>query len=235
MSTTLLPYEAWSFAAVTSFLTCMSVAFVASCVVSPSTYIFTCCCPSLLTHDDMTSSPLLGFDVLVENDRGRIQEPNECENCRAKDAMELIINRSGYTNKQIIRMQETPDEIPEGETPNSLTLFTFDDLTDAVRPGDRVEVTGILRAVPRRVHPRLTTVRYVCPYIRAMAMSAPTHDTYHHFTDRSIRLMWKPCILVTSIKILKWRQALEMEHERHQLQAVVSDLAIMSETTTMML
>jgi DNA replication licensing factor MCM4 len=104
---------------------------------------------------------MCGFEVLVENDRGRIEEPVRCEHCQAKEAMELLTNRCAYTNKQIIRMQETPDEIPEGETPNSLTLFAFDELTDAVRPGDRVEVTGILRAAPRRVHPRLTTLRSV--------------------------------------------------------------------------
>lgn len=33
--------------------------------------------------------------------------------------------------------QETPDEIPEGETPATATVFAFDDLVDAVRPGDR--------------------------------------------------------------------------------------------------
>lgn len=33
--------------------------------------------------------------------------------------------------------QETPDEIPEGETPATATIFAFDDLVDAVRPGDR--------------------------------------------------------------------------------------------------
>lgn len=34
-------------------------------------------------------------------------------------------------------LQETPDEIPEGETPATATIFAFDDLVDAVRPGDR--------------------------------------------------------------------------------------------------
>lgn len=45
-----------------------------------------------------------------------------------------------YTDKQLIRLQETPDEIPEGETPHTVTLFAFDDLVDTVRPGDRIEV-----------------------------------------------------------------------------------------------
>jgi DNA replication licensing factor MCM4 len=58
-------------------------------------------------------------------------------------------------------MQETPDEVPAGETPASIVLFAFDDLVDAVRPGDRVEVTGILRAQPRRVHPKISKVKSV--------------------------------------------------------------------------
>jgi DNA replicative helicase MCM subunit Mcm2 (Cdc46/Mcm family) len=45
--------------------------------------------------------------------------------------------------------QETPDEIPEGETPNSVTLFAFDDLTDAVRPGDRIEVRTVVHDLMR--------------------------------------------------------------------------------------
>ena len=60
-----------------------------------------------------------------------------------------------------MRLQETPDEIPKGETPHSTTLFAFDDVVDAVRPGDRVEVTGIFRAVPRRPNPKMRSVRTV--------------------------------------------------------------------------
>ena len=33
-------------------------------------------------------------------------------------------------------------------------MFAFGDLVDSVRPGDRVEITGVFRAVPRRVNPR---------------------------------------------------------------------------------
>lgn len=44
----------------------------------------------------------------------------------------------------MIRLQETPDEIPEGETPYTLTIMAYDDLVDTVRPGDRIEVRGTL-------------------------------------------------------------------------------------------
>ena len=48
-----------------------------------------------------------------------------------------------------------------GETPYTVSLFTFDDLVDTVRPGDRLEVTGIYRALPRRLNSHMTTMRSI--------------------------------------------------------------------------
>lgn len=62
---------------------------------------------------------------------------------------------------QMVRLQEMPDEIPQGETPHSITLFAFDELVDKVRPGDRVEITGVFRAIPTRANPRQRVVRSV--------------------------------------------------------------------------
>jgi len=39
-----------------------------------------------------------------------------------------------------VRLQETPDEIPEGGTPHTVSLLMHDKLVDAGKPGDRVEV-----------------------------------------------------------------------------------------------
>lgn len=94
-------------------------------------------------------------------DRGRIEEPKSCPNCQNKYCMSMVHNRCLFMDKQMIRLQETPDEIPEGETPQAITLFGFQDLVDAVRPGDRVEVTGIFRAVAGRVNPKMRTLRSV--------------------------------------------------------------------------
>lgn len=64
-----------------------------------------------------------------------------------------------FTDKQLIRLQETPDEIPAGETPHTVTLFAYDDLVDTIRPGDRIEVTGIFRALPHRNNPRMRALK----------------------------------------------------------------------------
>jgi DNA replication licensing factor MCM4 len=61
----------------------------------------------------------------------------------------------------LIRLQETPDEVPEGETPYTVSIFAFDSLVDTVRPGDRIEVTGIYRAIPRRSNPHMRTLKTI--------------------------------------------------------------------------
>ena len=46
--------------------------------------------------------------------------------------MVLIHNRCVFANKQQIKMQETPDAIPEGETPHTVSMCVFDSLVDEV-------------------------------------------------------------------------------------------------------
>lgn len=58
-------------------------------------------------------------------------------------------------------MLEFTDEMPAGETPCTLALYVRDDLVDSIQPGDRVEVTGIYRAVPLRVNPRQRSFKSV--------------------------------------------------------------------------
>ena len=77
-------------------------------------------------------------------DRGRIIHPNKCDECQSKNSFTLEHNRSRYTDKQMVRLQETPDEVPAGETPASILLLVYDSLVDRVRPGDETGVDNIL-------------------------------------------------------------------------------------------
>jgi DNA replication licensing factor MCM4 len=88
----------------------------------------------------------------VENVKGRIAEPRRCprEECAARDSMVLVHNRCLFSDKQVVKIQETPDAIPDGQTPHAVTLCVYDALVDVARPGDRVEVTGIFRSAPVR-------------------------------------------------------------------------------------
>ena len=99
--------------------------------------------------------------VYVAIDRGKIAEPTECPRpaCKSKDGMEIIHNRCTFSDKQVIKLQETPDSVPDGQTPHSVSLCVYDDLVDVCKAGDRIEVTGIFRGNPVRINPRQRTVR----------------------------------------------------------------------------
>ncbi|KAK4535428.1 hypothetical protein CDCA_CDCA05G1453 [Cyanidium caldarium] len=97
----------------------------------------------------------------VPVEHGRIQEPPSCARCGLKSAYQLVHNRCGFSDKQVVRLQEAPEHVPQGETPASITLVTYEDMVDAVKPGDRIEVTGIYRAAPIRLNPRMRNVRSV--------------------------------------------------------------------------
>jgi DNA replication licensing factor MCM4 len=58
-------------------------------------------------------------------------------------------------------MQETPESVPEGETPYTVHLCAYEDLVDYVKPGDRVEVIGIYKAMGVRVDSNKRTLKNV--------------------------------------------------------------------------
>ncbi|GAB6030412.1 DNA replication licensing factor, mcm4 component, variant 2 [Chamberlinius hualienensis] len=104
---------------------------------------------------------ICSHSVTVELDRGRIAEPTLCSNCNINHSYSLIHNRSRFTDKQMIKMQESPDDRPAGQTPYTIIMYAYNDMVDEVQPGDRVTVTGIYRAVPIRSNPRQRTLKAV--------------------------------------------------------------------------
>ncbi|PYH32481.1 MCM DNA helicase complex subunit MCM4 [Aspergillus neoniger CBS 115656] len=102
---------------------------------------------------------ICNHSVQVDIDRGRIAEPTVCprEVCQARNSMQIIHNRCAFADKQVIKLQETPDNIPDGQTPHSVSLCVYDELVDVCKAGDRVEVTGIFRCNPVRINPRQRT------------------------------------------------------------------------------
>ena len=86
--------------------------------------------------------------------RGIITEPVECKSCHSKSSFELIHNMSAFDDKQFVKVQETPDMMPEGETPVTIHLCAYDELVDYVKPGDKCEFVGIFRAQGIRVNTR---------------------------------------------------------------------------------
>ncbi|CAD6499143.1 BgTH12-04795 [Blumeria graminis f. sp. triticale] len=101
--------------------------------------------------------------VKVDIDRGRIAEPTKCPRpiCDSPNSMQIVHNRSEFMDKQVIKFQETPDSVPAGQTPHSITMCAYDELVDFCKAGDRVEITGIFKASPVRVNPRQRTLKNV--------------------------------------------------------------------------
>ncbi|RKP01077.1 hypothetical protein CXG81DRAFT_12440 [Caulochytrium protostelioides] len=101
----------------------------------------------------------------VQIERGRVVEPTKCGNrqCASDNTLQIVHNRCVFSDKQQAKMQETPDETPDGQTPHTVSMCLYDDLVDSAKPGDRVEITAVYRGVPVRVNPTRRTVR---PYFR---------------------------------------------------------------------
>ncbi|MCJ1397635.1 hypothetical protein MMC11_000831 [Xylographa trunciseda] len=99
--------------------------------------------------------------VDVPLDRGKIAEPTICPRrlCAAQNSMQIVHNRCQFADKQVIKLQETPDNVPDGQTPHSVSLCAYEELVDVCKAGDRIEVTGIFRSNPVRINPRQRTIK----------------------------------------------------------------------------
>ncbi|KAH8891905.1 cell division control protein 54 [Thozetella sp. PMI_491] len=104
-----------------------------------------------------------GHSVSRQLDRGKILEPTECPRarCLSKNSMQIIHNRCTFEDKQVIKLQETPDAVPAGQTPHSVSVCVYHELVDFCKAGDRIEITGSFRVTPVRVNPRQRAVKSV--------------------------------------------------------------------------
>lgn len=48
------------------------------------------------------------YSITVEIDRGRIAEPTLCQQCSTNHSFTMVHNRSQFTDKQMIKLQESP-------------------------------------------------------------------------------------------------------------------------------
>ena len=61
--------------------------------------------------------------------------------------LETEFGLSTYRDSQTLTIQEMPESAPLGQLPRSLDVYVENDLVDAVKPGDRVAVVGVYRAL----------------------------------------------------------------------------------------
>jgi replicative DNA helicase Mcm len=76
---------------------------------------------------------------------GDFQEPHECQGCERQGPFRINFDQSAFIDAQKIRVQESPEGLRGGETPQAIDVSIEDDVTGEVTAGDHVTVTGILQ------------------------------------------------------------------------------------------
>lgn len=74
-----------------------------------------------------------------------------------KNPLETEFGLCKFKDHQTIVLQEMPEKAPMGQLPRSIELVLDDDLVDKVKPGDRVQVVGVYRALATSANGQSTT------------------------------------------------------------------------------
>ena len=172
----------------------------------------------LIAHFKCSSLNCNNFKV-VRLKNGVIEEPTSCDRCHQKMTFQIVHNLCQYGDKQIVKLQETPDSIPAGETPHTILVMCYDDLYDSVRPGDRVTVTGVCRAQGLRAQPNLRTENAILKtYIDVIHFEKTSNRRVAADADRSLSI-------AAGDGGLSAAERAEMESRMRQIVASSSDIA----------
>jgi replicative DNA helicase Mcm len=80
---------------------------------------------------------------IPQSDSG-FQEPHECQGCERQGPFHVDFDQSEFVDAQKVRVQESPEGLRGGETPQNIDVDLEDDVTGQVTAGDHVTVTGVL-------------------------------------------------------------------------------------------
>jgi DNA replicative helicase MCM subunit Mcm2 (Cdc46/Mcm family) len=110
-----------------------------------------------------------GHLTYEDQDDMALKRPAKCELCGETRNFELDRKHSRFVDFQVVRVQELPEELPPGQLPQFFDVNMEGDIVNMARPGDRVMVTGIVRAVPDytmgQVKTRLFRSQIDCNYV----------------------------------------------------------------------
>ena len=79
-----------------------------------------------------------------------LKRPVKCETegCGETRNFELDEMRTEFIDFQVIKIQEMPEELPPGQLPQSFDVHLTGDAVNSARPGDRIVLTGVVKAEP---------------------------------------------------------------------------------------
>jgi len=116
-------------------------------------------CPSTKQHETRSyvdgADPELGLPALDANGRELADKlvaitPSAYPSTdRDGNPLQSEFGLSKYTDYQTITLQEMPERAPMGQLPRSVDLQLSGDLVDTLKPGDRVHIVGVYRAIPK--------------------------------------------------------------------------------------
>ncbi|WP_128903939.1 LAGLIDADG family homing endonuclease [Halorubrum amylolyticum] len=85
-----------------------------------------------------------GTMTYIPQSDGGFQEPHECQGCERQGPFRVNFDQSEFIDSQKLRIQESPEGLRGGETPQSIDIDIVDDITGEVSPGDHVTCVGVL-------------------------------------------------------------------------------------------
>ena len=92
-------------------------------------------------------SGCMGHNTIEQNDFDFIK-PTICQSCERSRGVRfsLDIDMSEFVDFQKIQIQEKLEDLPSGQLPRTLMCIIKDDLVDYTKPGERINLIGIIKA-----------------------------------------------------------------------------------------
>jgi DNA replication licensing factor MCM3 len=104
--------------------------------------------------------------------------------------LETEFGLSTYKDHQTITLQEMPEKAPMGQLPRSIELILDHDLVDRIKPGDRVMVVGVYRALARSSNGQQTSSGVFRTVVLVNNVQVMGRDVSHlNFTPQDIRMI----------------------------------------------